>query len=318
MPFFTFNNSGLAGFAKISYNITPYNKFIRKATISMEGTQFGAPGNQNYHKVKAGLELYFRSKQMNNLLTQKVYSNFITASNLFQIVNQEKAKMSTFLQFGYQIEKTGTINPFNLLVSSESSNSFLKTSIEFNYKISYYGKKNGLDIRFFAGTMLKDNPDIPFYSLSASGRSGNDQYLFQGIYPDRFSVFPTTFWSRQMSISEGSLVSPVNETLGYSRWLISLSLTSNLPGKAALIPVKPFVNFLLNDHGTGIGNGSLFFYEAGVKVGLWNFFEIYIPLVVSGNIESITSSFKDRIRIVFNLDSFNQVKLNSGIGIEIQ
>lgn len=318
MPFWSFHNSDLAGFGRIAYNITPYDKRIRKAKISLEGTQFGAPGNQNYHKIKAGLELYFRSNQKNNSLTQKAYGNVITASNLFRIIHQEKATMSNYLQFGYQLEKTGNINPFNLLVSSESGQSFLKTSVEFNYRLSYYGKKKGLDIRLFAGTMLKNDAAIPFYSLSASGRNGLEQYLYEGTFPDRFSAFPTSFWSRQMSFSEGGLVSPVNGRLGYSNWLVSLSVTSNLPGKTQRIPIKPFVNVLLNDHGIGTGRNSPFFYEAGLKAGLWNFFEIYIPLVVSGNIQSINGSFRDRIRLIFNLDTFSQVKLNSGIGFEIK
>jgi len=318
MPFYAFRNSKLAGFGRISYNITPYDKLIRKAKISLEGTQFGAPGNQNYHKIKAGLDIYFRSGQKNNSLMQRAYGNFIAASNLFQIIHHEKATMSNYLQFGYQLEKTGNVNPYNLLVSSESGQSFLKTSVEFNYRLSYYGKKRGLDIRLFAGTMLKNDPAVPFYSLSASGRSGSEQYLYEGTFPDRFSAFPTSFWSRQMNFSEGGLVSPVNSQLGYRNWLVSLSFTSNLPEKISRIPIKPFVNLLLNDHGMGTGHNSPFFYEAGLKAGLWNFFEIYIPLVVSGNIKSINGSFKDRIRLVFNLDTFSQVKLNSGIGFEIK
>jgi len=318
IPFFTFKGSGLAGFGKISYNITPYEKLIRKATISLEGTQFGAPGNQNYHMLKAGLKVYFRTDKMNIPLTQMAFGNYIEASSLFQIERQEKVGNNSYLQLGYQLENTRAVNPFNLLVSGEYSKSFLKTSVVLNYKFSYSGKKNGLDIRLFAGTMLRDNPDIPFYSLSASGRSGPEQYLFQGTYPDRFSVFPTTFWSRQMSITEGGLVSPVNDKLGYSQWLISLSFISSLPGNLVKIPVKPFVNFLLNDHGAGNGHDSPFFYEAGIKAGLWNFFEIYVPLLVSGNIESVTGSFKERIRLVFKLDNFNQVKLNSGIDIKIR
>jgi len=292
MPFYAFGNSSLAGFGKISYNITPYDQFIRLAAISLEGTQFGAPGNQNYHKVKVGSDLYFRTNKLINPITQKVSGNYIAASDLFQIELQKKAKMSSYLQVGYQLERAGIINPFRLLTSFESGPSFLKTSVEFNYRLSYSGKNNGLDIRLFAGTMLKDNPDFPFYSLSASGRGGREQYLFQGTYPDRFSVFPSSFWSRQMTLSEGGLVSPVNEILGYSRWLISLSLTSNLPGKVRRMPVKPFVNLLVNDHGTGTGHDSPFFCEAGLKAGIWNFFEISIPLLISGNIDSITGSFK--------------------------
>lgn len=318
VPFYTFNNPGLAGYGKLSWNITPYDQFVRKATISIEGTQFGAPENQNYQKIKTGLDLYFRSKQLNNSLTHKAFGYCIAASNLFQIEHRQKAKLNTYLQFGYQLEKPGNVNPFSLLFFSESGQSYLKTSLELNYQLSYYGKKNGLDIRLFAGTMLKSDPAIPFYSFSASGRSGPEQYLYEGTLPDRFSRFPTTFWSRQMSLSEGGLVSPVNDKLGFSKWLVSLSIISNLPGKAAHFPVKPFVNLLLNDHGTGTGTNSPVFFEAGLKAGMWNFFEIYIPVVVSGNIQSITGSFKERIRLIFKLDGFNQLKLNSGIGFEIK
>ena len=318
MPFYAFHNADLAGFGRISYNITPYDKLVRKIKIALEGTQFGAPGNQNYRKIKVGFDLYFRSSQHNNSLTQKTYGNFIAASSLFQIVHQEKATMNNYLQLGYRLEKNGNINPFNLQVSSESGRSFLKTSVEFNYRLSYYGKKNGLDIRLFSGIMLKSDPTVPFYSLSASGRSGPEQYLYEGPFPDRFSTFPSTFWSRQMNFSEGNLVSSINGQLGYSRWLVSLSFTSNLPGKTQRVPIKPFAHFLLNDRGTGTGHNSPFFYEAGLKAGLWNFFEIYIPLVVSKNIESISGSFNERIRLVFNLDTFSQVKLNSGIGFEIK
>ncbi|HEY3389752.1 MAG TPA: hypothetical protein VGK38_09290, partial [Prolixibacteraceae bacterium] len=318
MPFYSFSNSGLAGYGKISYNITPYEKFIRMATLSVEGTQFGAPADQNYKSLKAGLNLYFRANKMTNPLTQKIYGNYIAASDLFQIELQNKAKMNSYLQLGYQLDKSSIVNPFDLSTSIESGPSFLKTLVEFNYKLSYYGKKKGLDMRLFAGTMLKNNSDVPFYSLSASGRGGREQYLYQGTYPDRFSVFPTSFWSRQMAFTEGGLVSPVNDALGYSRWLISLSFTSSLPGKSNKIPVKPFVNLLLNDHGLATGQNSPFFYEAGLKAGLWNFFEIYFPIIVSGNIESVTGSFKDRIRLIFNLNSFSQVKLNSGFGVQIQ
>jgi len=313
IPFYSLNRSGLAGFGKISYNILPYGRFIRMATIRLEGTQFGAPDNQNYHMIKTGLDFYFRTIKMNNAQKQKVYVNYIAASDLFQIEKPEKAKMVSYLQFGYLLEKTGLFNPYNLLTSFEAGESFQKTAVEFNYRVSYYGKNNGLDIRFFAGTMLKNTSGIPFYGISASARSGREQYLYQGMYPDRFGYFPKSFWARQMAISEGGLISNINDSLGYSRWLLSLTLTSSLPGKIGRIPVKPYITFLLNDHGFGTNYHSPFFVEAGLKAGIWKFFEIYVPLLVTGNIQSVNGSIKDRIRIVFSLDSFNQVKLNSRI-----
>jgi hypothetical protein len=107
-----------------------------------------------------------------------------------------------------------------------------------------------------------------------------------------------------MNLSEGGLVSGVNDTLGYSRWLCSITFSSGLPGAAYIIPIKPFVNLLLNDHGQGTKKASLFF-EAGLKAGIWDFFEVYFPFIVSENINSVTGTFKDRIRFIFKLDKLN-------------
>jgi len=311
MPFYAFGNNDLAGFGRVSYNIMPFQNFIRKATISLEGTQYGAPGNQNYQKLKTGVDIYFRNKNMNSTLTQKVSGNYFAASSLYQIELEQKAEMNSFLQFGYRLEQQRLSNPFSLQANLETGNSYRKTSVELNYKVSYYGQNQGLDIRLFAGTMLRNESDIPFYAFSAGGRSGREQYLYQGSYPDRFAVFPDNFFSRQMTLSEGNLVSAVNDSLGYSRWLISLSFTSTLPKINKWLPVKPFVNLLLNDHGFGNGNNSPIFFEAGIKTGFWDLFEIYIPLVVSKNIDSVSGPFKNRIRFIFSLDSFSKENLIS-------
>ncbi len=313
IPFYGFNNHSLAGSGKITWNITPFGDFIRKATVSLEGTQYGAPGNQNFQNVKAGIEVNFRSRNMTRYISQKIYGNYISASNLYEIELGQKANMSTYFLLGYKLQRSTIVNPFSVLANLESSQSYLKATAELNYKISYYGKQNGLDIRLFTGAMVKDNPAVPFYSLSASGRGGRELYLYQGTYPDRFSVFPTTFWSRQMDLSEGGLISPVNQNFGYSRWLISLSLFSSLPSKLSRIPVKPFSNFVLSDHGSMTAPGTSFFFEAGITTGLWNFFQVYIPLVVSGNIESMTGSYRARIRLIFQLEALKQTNLKTGI-----
>ncbi len=312
IPFYTFRNHGLTGYGKISFNIIPYNKLIRIATFTLEGEQFGAPGNQNYRKAKIGVDLGFRSENMINPVNQNVFGYFLSASDLHDIELLTPARMRSYLQFGYVLNRSGKINPVNMLVAFESGKSFQKTSLELKYTYSYSGNNKGLDLRFFGGTMLKNSSADPFYAFSPGGRSGREQYLYQGFYPDRFTTFPKTFWSRQMTLSEGGLVSPVNDSLGYSRWLFSLSLATNLPGRISFIPVKPFLNLLLNDHISGTNNQSLFFYEAGFKAGIRDFFEIYIPLLVSDNIKSITGSLKDRIRFVFKLDILNPLRLRAG------
>lgn len=314
MPFYTFNSSTLVGYGRIAYNIMPYTDFIRLATVSLEGTQFGAPGNQNYHEFKAGLDLNFRANKETNPIRQKIYGRYLLASDLYQIESLVPATMNSYLQFGYNLQKNSLVNPYNLSVSFESGKTFRKAAVEFNYKYSYIGQGNGLEMRFFAGTMLNNLATNSFYALSPSGRSGRDLYLYEGIYPDRFGVFPTTLFSRQMTISEGGLVSNINEKLGYSKWLVSLSFTSSLPWGAAKIGIKPFINLLINDHGLDGKYNSIFFGETGLKASLLSVFEIYIPLLVTNNIQTIDSSIKDRIRIVLNLDLSKQMKNGTGIG----
>jgi len=53
MPFNSFRNQAFTGYVK-SFNKIPYDNFIRLASLTLEGEQFGAPGIQDYQK--AGLD----------------------------------------------------------------------------------------------------------------------------------------------------------------------------------------------------------------------------------------------------------------------
>ena len=304
LPFYALHSQQLTGYGKISFNFIPYNGFIRLIKLSLDGGKFGAPGTQSFRRASVGADFYLRSHDRDNLTDQKFTGYLTSASDLRKIETLIPANMLSYLQLGYEI-KSRSLNPYNLDISLEAGNSYQKASVELNYKYNYNRKKSGLETRIFAGTMLENRASYPFYSFSPAGRSGNEEYLYQGIYPDRFSNFPKTFWSREMTLSEGGLASAVNDSLGYSRWLFSITLTSSLPGWAYIVPIKPFVNLLLNDHGTGIQNKPSLFFEAGLKAGIWDLFEVYLPFIVSDNINSITGSFKDRIRFIFRLDKLN-------------
>ena len=308
MPFYSFNQSKLAGFGKISYHFTPYNNLIRMATFTLQGTQFGAPGNRDYRKLMAGLDIQFRKNRSTNPIQHSIHGRFTVASDLNQVLFPQRATMNRYIQFGYNFEKASLVNPFHLLVSFDAGATFSKTALDFNYRQSYSGRDKGLDIRIFAGAVLNNSSSNSLHSLAPAGRSGRELYIYDGIYPDRFAVFPGSFLSRQITFSEGGLVSPVNHALGYSKWLLSLSLTSSLPGILSKTGIKPFANVLLNDHGLSNLYNSPLFFEAGFKAGIPNIFEIYLPLLVSSNIQSVTGPVKERIRFVISLDISKQRK----------
>lgn len=305
VPFYSFKNSTLTGLGKITYNIIPYNNIIQKAIFTLEGLRFDAPSNQYFQLIRTGVELQFRAGSGISPYKQSIYGHYIAASDLVQINNMEKAHMKSYVHLGYGLQKTGIINPYHLLASLALNDAFQKASLELNYKFSYEGKDKGLDIRTYAGAMLKNTSNAPFYALSASGRSGRELYLYDGMYPDRFSPASGTLWSKQMTLSEGGLTSPVNEHLGYSKWLLSASISSSLPGILAYTGIKPFVNLLVNDHGLSPNYPSTFWGEAGFKITAMNMVEIYFPLIVTSNIQSIRGSIIERIRFVIRLDLTN-------------
>ncbi|MBK7713330.1 MAG: M1 family metallopeptidase [Bacteroidales bacterium] len=205
MPFYSFHKNGITGYGNISLNITPYNYFIRLATFTLEGSQFGAPGNQNYHKIKIGIDLTLKSDLFDKSIKQNLFGYYYAASDLNQIEALEPAAILSYMQCGYLIERFGIINPYKIAVSLESGKAYIKTSLEINYRHSYTGKNSGLDIRIFSGIMLRNNSSDPIDAFSAGARSGPELYLYQGVYPDRFSRFPANFWSRQMTFSEEAL-----------------------------------------------------------------------------------------------------------------
>lgn len=304
MPHFAFDRSGLSGYGQISFKFSPMPGLFRLAELSLEGSQFGAPGNQRYQKFKAGIKLFLKNSLLNPL-KHSFYTNYIMASDLSDILLENKAPMLNFLQFGYDFKKKSWVNPFHFHAEYEYNQDFQKIKTEFRYRFSYNGQDRGLDVKLFTGAMLTEHSNHSFYKLAPAARSGYELYLYHDFYPDRFTNFPNSFWSRQMTFTEGGLVSPINKMIGYSDWLLSLTLTSNLPRRLHFLPIKPFANLLLND--TGLSN---LFFELGVKTGYWDFFEFHIPFLVSNNIESYTPNLKDRIRFIFKIDGLKKININ--------
>ena len=301
MPFYSFDHSSVVGFGRMSYTFAPFNQPIQQAKFTLEGTRFGSPGALHYYKVGAGVELHFRSYN-SQYIKQQVFGRYVLASDLMQVLQKEKAGMNGTVQLGYRLKRIGWVNPFNTLLTLEAGRDYQKVGADIQYLHSYNGKGNGMEIRFFAGGWLSKNTSNSFYALAPSGRNGRDNYLYDGMYPDRFATLSESVWSKQMTITEGGLVSPINSSLGYSKWLVSLSLSSSLPGKASKLGIKPFVDVLLNDHGMAGADNSLLFVEAGLKVGVWNFVEIYCPLLVTNNIRTVNKTVKERVRIVLNFN----------------
>jgi hypothetical protein len=302
IPFFTFREPGIAGQGRIAYNLLPYNSRVRKAVFYLEGSKFGATPLHDYSVINPGIDIIFRKADMTISPENSIHAKLIYATKLNDLFNIGKPGMIPFYEIGFSSVKDSKTDPWSMRTFLESNGSYYKASSEFNYKISYPGKSRGLDMRFFAGVMLKEDPLNPYYSLSISGRRGNEEYLYQGDFPDRFPSGNSSFWSRQMLISEGALAGMPRDSVRFSKGLVSTTFVTSLPWVPAAVPAKPFLNILYSG-----GPSPAFYYEGGFKAGIWGLFEVYFPVISSNNM--IKGPFKDRIRFVLNLESFYKIRL---------
>lgn len=304
IPFIAFRERKITGKGGVLLNYFPYESFMRRLSLSLEGSTFGFSSSQRYYFIKPGIEVQLNNANMLRGLKNIFALHYIKASDLMNLTPETGGGSTFFTTAVFAVEKETLLNPWESDISIETGKAYMKVSSQLKYRISYYGRNNGLEFRLYAGTMLKENPQRPYYSLAPSARNGRELYMFQGDFPDRFSPFSGSFWSRQMLVTEGGIISPVNEGTGFRRWLLSLSVNSSLPGKAGKIPVKPFVNFVV------AGNpGDQIYLESGVKGGIPGLIEIYFPFLVTENIRTFRPDLKDRIRFVLSLESFYRLRI---------
>ncbi len=307
IPQYGFRDKHFAGTGRLLLNFTPYSELIRLATVSLEGRQYGANGDKDYRRVSAGLNICFREKTMNSQIRHRVFLYGLAVSDISAILQGKPSPMKYHALAGYDLQKVGRLDPWKLHTVVESGRGYARISTEFIWQVQYAGGHSGLDFRAFAGTMAGSFPAHPEYGFAAGSRNGRELYLYDGIYADRFSSAGNSILSRQVSLTDGGLISPQNDSIGYGRSVASLCIAAGFPGKAGKIPLKGFVSAALLDR-AGY-SADPFFFEAGIKTGVWKFLEIYIPLVTSGNISAFNPSVKSRIRFVFNLSTLDPLRI---------
>lgn len=310
MPFYSFKKNDFSILGRLSSNILPANNTIRTATLDLGILKFGAPAGQSYFKFDVGLSLYFRNEGFSRDVSNKVFTEYILESDFGNIRSGKAADPVSYIRMGYELKRESPAHPYKIFSTLEYFDKNAKVSMGVKYRHSYYGKDTGLDIELFSGFLLKDSPERPYHGFASSARTGSEEYFYRGFFPERFSSNNNALWSRFMQPGEGALVSHINDTLGFNKWLTSLTFSSTLPGFLRNVPVKPFLTFLVSSESISTGLTAPVMYEGGVKVGYWDFFEIHFPLLVSEGIRNIRGGLDENIRILFNLEYIEKIRLN--------
>jgi hypothetical protein len=210
----------------------------------------------------------------------------------------------------FKLANRRAINPygFELLLRGGGS-SFTSLMAEGKYRFSFKGKRQGLDMRLFAGYMKSDNN---VYRLALSDRSFYDTML-DDMYIGRYEN--DGVWSRQVSANYGGMKTIFNAAAS-DNLLFAANFKSSIVRK---IPLRLYADVALPiaSDSNAFGSGDIWF-DGGIALTLLpDIFEIYVPLVHSSNLSDIykvnDTQWHEKITFMLRLDGLNPLKIAKNI-----
>jgi len=219
----------------------------------------------------------------------------------------------------YDFRNSRTFNPYSYAFQGIAGKDFTLLSAEANLRVNYYLKNKALHVRGYFGKLFRFSGDAldNRYQLAAAYTGQND-YLYDGTYLARNES--SGFLSNQISMQQGGFkmhtlqyASPVGMS---DSWLAALDLSTDLPfGK---LPIRVFGDLAAFPKGAG-ESGMAVIYEAGLELHLTNYVSLYLPLVLSKDLNDYSRSvlgknrFLKMISFSLNLEQVPWMDLPSGL-----
>ncbi len=360
-PMYSFGSKQLSGVADMNYRFYTENEksFVRSVAIGASAKMFSQNYIQKtkeflrYTAITPQVEIDFTTGATSNatstltlrdhlISTQDGNYTYNVTDSSFNYLTAKK----NIQDIAYEYKKAGKYNPFSLKIQAQSSfdvkdgfgqsQSFVRASVEANYRITYKKNGQGLDIRLFVGSMLYDEDAIrnrkasiygsfnPYgYGIASFG--GNDiaydQYFFgrndaEGI------------WSQQNGSGMGGFKLPASNQAGFggntAGSIAALNLSAALPFK---LPIKPYFDVAyvqvttpsllvqnprspraglpIIDKDAKIDNeADQLFYQGGLQLNISDILKINFPLINSNQLETYYNGRPQGYfqRVTFSLD----------------
>jgi hypothetical protein len=318
VPMYGTNTKELTGSGDIGINIFPENTFIQSARIGLIANQYNYNHNLNYNRIVPEIKFEFRPRNArshvkSNLRIRNVNINQ-EVLKYYQENSEWVGKFEHFKRYmndiNYHYENSRVINPFDLNVNVQQTDKMVKASATINYRLTYYKKNKGLDIRLFAGKFIIDDISVGSevdYRFRLSGQDGKRDYLFDNYYLGRSESDGIA--SQQFVETDGAFKTPTVQGQTWD-WLGAINLKAALPIK---IPINVFADLGFFEN-PSVPSKSSFVFDAGIQISIFrNTCDIYIPLLCSENIKNAYGysdlKFAEKIRFTFNLYQINPFKL---------
>ena len=314
MPMYSLGVNDLAGSANIAYNIMPYNAKIQNLKLKASAMQYAYTNSQgdNFQKYSIGADFLFRNEKGASKIKNHLRVNSILASNPEDIIAGDSPELSQYYNINFSHSNNNSHYPYSLLVGSQINENFVKSNVDATYRVNFPGRKS-MDFRLYAGAFLSKAANLSsVYSINLSGTSGIDDYTYDGTFfgrnedPEGGTFLSNQFIPNEGAFSTYSLHGRSNE------WLVSLNISSSLPYG----PIKVYANaaaFGETQAVTGHPDLDNYAWEAGIKLSLGNSVQIFMPLLMSKDLKSISedihSKYIQNIRFSMDLNSLNPVNI---------
>ena len=335
-PLYGTKSKALNGAARLSYTFYPKKGAIENILLSTAWMNFtrsdftdtaGTIYRTGFRKFVPGFRIIFKEDNIRSTRERSLqWKTFLIGEdnlrfsrdtfdngNAYTKIKSE-ASFRYLNQLKFTIRDSRVLYPYRAELQAEQTKDFIRLAFTGNYYFNY-NKKQGADVRFFAGKFLYlGNPDLSTrfrssrFHLNLSGPRGFEDYTYSHYFIGR-SEFEG--WrSQQMAMRDGGFKVSTDllatKTGKTDNWLIAMNFVSDIPDQLNILNVLPFkipVKAYL-DIGTYAeawspkSEESKILYNAGLQIGLLKqSIQVYFPLFYS-------RVYQDYFRSIYNEKRF--------------
>ena len=322
LPLYSFTQKDISGAGSIHLNLFPEDLFIRQFDIGLQVKSFHYDDfrfDQEYFKIEPSVKFHLRQRDLREKkksIIELRHVNIKKDDVVFENDVFDLTSTSYYInEASYSFSNQKVINPFDIKVTLQQHEDFIKTFAEANFNISLKKVKRGIDIRLFAGAFLQNDLEFPnerMFAFNLSGVPGIFDYTFDNYYLGRTEYDGILY--QQLYEQQGGLKIRADKfPFGHSdEWLAT-----------AIIKVPVPIPFPVSVYGEAGTTAELIKKEAGTEAIVWDLglalvpfpdiFEIYFPILKSSDLNQAFHSegktYLSRITFILNFNNLNPKEL---------
>lgn len=252
-PMFGTGSKTITGYGRLSYKFLP-NQVFRHIKLGLYGERYSyhiqwrnGADFYNYSKLDPSLTFLFdKNDARSNVQKTLTFRSHLIRQEVPDFNNEqddtEKLNQHSYInEATFSLTNSRPINPFSIDFSVEQGEGFLRSSFEYNYKLTYNKDDDGLNIRLFGGAFIDHSTPSSNYRnirMQLNPSAGFDvlqnDYKFEETYLGRSAR--NGFFTQQISKKEGGFRS-ITSTGQTNDWLFALNVNSSIPWP---VPIRPF------------------------------------------------------------------------------